>query len=212
MVNKLDEMAHRAIMSFRQHVNSIKKVDVRQDHWFDSAGDLIKEFGFTNYGSGEYGLVFSKPQLPYVVKLFMKDAAYLKWMDFCKQHSDNPYCPKIRGKVIRITDIFYVIRLEKLEPISTRSGWYDLSKILSEPEWALRTWDSRPSEVPQLKDPHLRQILMFFARNKKLLDIHSGNVMRRGDQVVIIDPFYNNFIDGKFQIDPDDLSELKSIL
>jgi len=154
--------------------------------------------GFKRVGSGKYASVFLHSKYPYALKIFMKDSAYLRWIDFAKKNQKNPFVPKIRGKVVKITPVIYAIRLEKLDRYSYGGG----KKFMSEyARWA-------KDKNYKSSDPDIQAVLEEFAKNKSLLDLHGENMMMRGNQLVIIDPYYNWFgrkEPGKYMIDPDDI-------
>lgn len=191
--SKLEESLRKPaeISRFRQAVSGIKNVDNRQHGWRGSAVELLEKYGFHPVGSGKYGEVFVNRSYPFVIKLFMKDTAYLLWLNFCKMHPNNPYCPKIRGKVVRLGDNFMAVRLEKLENGGNPDQIYNMA---------------------QRGDKDAIEIVNFLNKYQNLLDMHSGNVMMRGDQLVITDPFYNWFKDGKFTLDPNDISAFEAAI
>lgn len=191
--DKLEESLRKPaeINQFRQAISNIKSVDNRENQWRGSAVEFLGRYGFKPLGSGKYGAVFANRSYPFVIKVFMKDTAYLLWLNFCKMHPNNPYCPKIRGKVVRLGDNFMAVRLEKLEDGGNPDQIYNMA---------------------QRGDKNAIQVVEFLNKYQKLLDMHSGNVMMRGDQLVITDPFYNFYKDGKFTMDPDDLVAFENIV
>lgn len=182
----------REIGTFKDFVsNKYKEVDSRDSSWQFTLPSLMSKYGFRPINSGKYGYVFGNPSYPYIIKVFMKDTAYLRWLNFAKEHQDNPYVPKIRGKVGRLGSNFMFVRLEKLSGTGEESELYD---------------------AMDKGDHYAKQVVDFLEKNDHLLDMHGGNIMRRNNQLVIIDPFYNFFRSGKFSIDPNDVSDFKSIL
>lgn len=184
------------LKSFRQHVKDVTKVDARSKDWADTLPDLMAQHGFKLLGAGKYASVFGNPKYPYVIKVFMKDSAYLKWIQFALKNRNNPYVPKVKGKVVKISPVIYAIRLEKLEPGS-------LSGPFAE---AYSKWRRDPNFKSD--DKNIQDILDYFAKYKDLLDLHGENVMMRGNQLVVIDPFYNwfnkkNYMD--YTLDPNDI-------
>lgn len=186
-----------SIEKFKKSVKDIDSVDTRKSSWKTTLKSLMSDHGFKELGAGKYASVFGNPKYPFVIKVFMKDAAYFRWLDFCMKNRRNKYVPKIKGKLIKISEMFYAIRLEKLEPVA----WND--------EFFQKYSDWKHSGVdPDDKD--LRACFEYFEKNKRLLDIHGENVMARPNgQAVIVDPFYNWF--GKYgtgyTIDPDEISD-----
>lgn len=200
----LDELNKpKEIDQFRKKVAHIDKVDTRDPSWMDSLHNLMKRRGFDLLGSGKYASVYGNANYRYVIKVFMKDSAYLRWVRFAMENKDNPYVPKIRGKVIKITPLIYAIRLEKLQPAYSMSGPF---------ADAYYKWKKDRSYTSG--DPHIDEILEYFGANARLLDLHNENVMYRGSgankQLVIVDPFYNWFNKhrpGDYTIDPDDFDK-----
>jgi len=188
------------IAAYRKSVAGVTDVDSRDQSWNDTLTGHMKKFGFKKLGSGKYGSVFGNAKYPYVIKVFMKDAAYLRWLKFCMSNKNNPYIPAVRGKVIKITPTIYAVRLEKLTSGSFTGPFYD----------EYRKWVADNSFKSSNKD--IQDILDYFGKgdNKKLLDIHGDNVMKRGSQLVVIDPFYNwfgKYDSGKFTIDPNEVDD-----
>lgn len=189
--------APSAVISFRNFVKKYNEVDNRtKNEWGFTLDKLMEQYGFSMLGAGKYASVFGKPGYPYVIKVFMKDAAYLRWLNFCMQHPNNPYCPKVRGKVVRIDHNFMAIRLEKLKEYDGHDS----------PDAVLY----HASE--ELEEPNAKQVVDYLEGNYRLLDLHDGNFMLRPDgHLVVVDPFYNWYRSGIFSIDPHDLSDLKNL-
>lgn len=181
-----------ALKAFRKDVANFKNVDSRDKSWSENLPDYFAKYGFRMLGSGKYASVFGNDKYPFVIKVFMKDAAFLKWMKFCVQNKSNPYCPKFRGGIIKITDNFFAIRIEKLRRYS---GHFSLEDL----------------RVMAKSDSNAQVVLAELERNSALLDIHGDNVMERPNgELVIIDPYYNWFKSGSYTIDPNDF-DFKSL-
>lgn len=179
------------IGEFKTRMSPYKEVDSRNQKWKIGLNKAFEKYGFRPVGEGKYGSVFENPKYPFIVKVFMRDTAYLKWLNFAKANPDNPYVPRIKGKVIKVGDLFMAVRLERL----TKGGSFD--------------------DVYNAADggnKHASKVVDFIEANSKLMDLHDGNIMKRGSQLVIIDPFYNFYRGGALAIDPNDLSEFKNIL
>lgn len=188
----LSELSKPAeIAKFKGATASIQVVDAREQKWQMTLPELMNKFGFKLLGAGKYASVYGNDKYPYVIKVFMRDTAYLKWLAFAKQNQNNPWVPKIRGKVVRIGPTFMAVRLERLETGGKSSDLYDA--------------DARGEHDAVT-------VANFLESNAKLLDLHDGNVMKRGNQTVIVDPFYNFYRGGTFSIDPDDLSHYRDII
>lgn len=184
------------IHNFQKSVQEYDQFDHRNNEWIEKVKKILDCSSFYQVGIGKYGIVFSSNNYNYVLKIFMKDSAYLKWIKFCMDNKNNPYVPKIRGKVLKLTNFIYAIRLEKLTP----------TVAITEPfREEYYNWQNDNSYRSGDKD--IDAILDHFTKNKKLLDLHNENVMMRGKQMVIIDPYYNWFDKGSksYTIDPDDI-------
>lgn len=186
-----------AVGHLRTHVATVTKIDSRNGGWTTGVARILKPYGFHRVGSGKYGSVFVNPDYPYALKIFMKDSAYLRWIVFAKKNSSNPYVPQVRGKVVKITPVIYAIRIEKLSPVK--------HSAVNEFMAAYSAW-KRNGVAP--RDPALAAVFEDFKKNEKLLDIHGENLMMRGNQLVVIDPyynFYNKHVANDYTISPDDV-------
>lgn len=177
----------------------VKSVDTRDPSWMKSVVDVLGSHGFKKVGSGKYASVFINSKYKYALKVFMKDAAYQRWISFAIKNQGNRYVPKIRGRVVKITPMIYAIRMEKLKPYA--GGASDpfmkaYAKFRKDPSYRTGT------------DSDIDAVLGHFQDNKRLLDLHGENMMMRGTQLVIIDPYYNWFgrkAPGEYMIDPDEV-------
>ena len=179
----------------------VTSVDTRDNSWMRVLTDVLPKHGFNHVSRGRYASVFSNDKYPYVLKVFMKDSAYIRWIKFCMQNQGNKYVPKIKGKVVKITPMVYAIRLEKLDPTAS-SRPPSAANAAFYVEYS--NWQKDPSYVTE--DTDLQSVFELFQQNRNLLDMHGENFMNRGSQVVIIDPFYNWFNKDKhmdYSIDPD---------
>lgn len=184
------------IEKFKNDVKGIDKVDSRNQSWGDNLPDYFAKHGWKKLGSGKYASVFGSSKYPYIIKVFMKDAALLKWLQFAAKNQKNPYVPKLKGGIVRLSDTFFALRMEKLNPVSSSSyEEYNLA------------WSSYKKD-PDSVEADLRAVFDQFKQNKNLMDMHSENIMDRpGGTFVIIDPYYNWFNKSKpmaYTIDPDD--------
>jgi len=193
-INELNKP--RQLSGVKSDLSKIKNIDSRDTSWQSLLNQAFQEYGFNNSGTGKYGTVFINSSYPYAIKIFMRDTAYMRWLRFCMNNQQNPYVPKIRGKVSKLTSIFYAVRIEKLKPIRGMHDSVDqFATIISR-------WEDDNSY--RTNDENINSILDLFNKNSNIFDLHNENIMMRGDQVVIIDPFYNWFKPEKmdFSIDP----------
>jgi hypothetical protein len=178
----------------------------------------LKKLGIRRIGGGEYGLVFQHPTLPdVVVKLLVeKDPDYMSWVQFSQKHQDNPYVPKIfnvsqdknrfdpemfkRFGSSNLLDM-HLIFMEKLKPV-TMNEYKKFGTHLADLANGVARKDAfmwkhiRDTPIlwsllsKQKEDLALAEVAKFISDGHAgMLDVHEGNVMKRGAQVVIIDPF-----------------------
>lgn len=182
------------LAAFKKATAHIKNVDNREQEWSNTLLDIMDRYGWKPLGRGKYGVVFAKDNYPYIIKVFMKDTAYLKWLNFCKKNQDNPWLPMIKGKVVKVGTHFMAVRLEKLTPGGNTLDIY-------------RAADNF--------DNNARTVVKELKSNNNLLDLHDENIMKRKGQTVIIDPYYNFRKEsgpGGFTMDAEDVREFTNIL
>jgi len=184
------------LAKIKSRMADVKTVDSRDTSWRLPIEKFMKENGFSKLGSGKYASVFGNPNYNFVVKVFLKDAAFLRWYEFIKANQSNPYVPKIRGKIMKLSDLIFGMRIEKLTSFNGGGKFMD----------EYRKWKS--DNKYRSGDKNIDSILDHFDKNSKLLDLHGDNMMMRGKQDVVIDPYYNWFdvTTKKYTIDPDKIS------
>ena len=113
---------------------------VKKFHNMDSYefNQMLKdEYGIECIGGGTYGQIYTNKDWDYVVKVISgDDPFYLSFVDFVLKNPD-PHFPKIKRKPLNIhaflrrhpkaPNNFWVLKIEKLEPIKPRS---DLANFL----------------------------------------------------------------------------------
>ena len=162
--------------------------------WRDEIDQFMEKYGFKEVGSGAYATVFINDDYPFALKIFMKDSGYVEWLKFCKANQDNPFVPKVRGNLVKIYKTVYAVRMEKLKPIVLS----DFSKLIVDNELnnlyyknvLIKREKIQNNTIDLTGNKYIDSIIEIFKRNSKILDLHSGNMMKRDDgQIVIIDPF-----------------------
>lgn len=164
-------------------------------NWMHDLILFLQKYKFKPIGYGAAAGVFQSPNYPFVLKVFRKDDAYVKWAQFAISNQDNPYVPKIKGRVVKITDAFFAIRLEPLNPIDY-DNYHEIDDAIG-----FHMDYVYDGTTPETADPHLLKIAEFLVQYEKALDLHKGNYMQRPDgSPVVVDPLYNFFRQGKFAI------------
>ena len=201
----------KEIDNLRKSIDHVKTVDSRDQSWQSILPQFLQKYNFKLSGKGKYGSVFVHETYPYALKIFMKDAAYIKWLKFCRENQDNPFVPKMKGNIVKITDIIFAVRIEKLNPYhGARINDNDLNQTMLNilENFQYKIYKAKDAMPEPTGNKWIDDIINVFEQHENLLDIHSDNFMVRNDgQIVIIDPFYNWFDRNlnKYTIDPDDV-------
>ncbi len=156
--------------------------------------------GYSPLGKGAYGEVWYKEGSSYVLKLFTtEDTAYVDFLKLAKQHQDNPSFPKFFGKLIRINDSVYAVRMEKLTKYK-----YDPTLIYKYMRYRDDNYVRNEADATSLVAMEFADSMEFMEDHQDLqaacdliidnllpkyrLDIKQDNFMMRGGTIVITDP------------------------
>lgn len=170
-----------------------KPVYISLDEW-----ELImKQYGFKHLGSGNFGSVYERPGYPWVFKIFTYDKAYFNYLTYAMNHQGNPHIPKIKGKYIKINKNTYAVRIEKLTPISD-TAFRKISEILNKIDIIIHTDDKSNEDIAFIKNNYdLYELLMILYKTDTFSeygkDMHSSNIMMRGNTPVLVDPVIGNY-------------------
>lgn len=173
---------------------------------------LVSKEGIKLLGGGAFSQVFQHPTLKNVVtKVYTsRDTAYADYLAWCKDHQDNPYAPKIIDDVPYRNgqDAYHIVFMEKLKPIPNEYGY--IRKFIQ----IMKLNPDEDEELLDILDEAIKhqdmEVLKSFMRTcfkegrgdaklaeiwKKIIsygvgaiDLHHGNVMLRGAQLVFTDP------------------------
>lgn len=105
-------------------------------------------------------------------------------------HQGNPHLPKIKG-IIKINDDTYAVRMERLTPIprNAEPAMTLIRKIAD-----IDTYGDLSDEDAAWVEKTLPGVAAFFKSfplSDYEYDLHSQNLMMRGNTVVIVDPIYD---------------------
>lgn len=171
----------------------------------------LKKMGIKQLGSGRFADVFQHPTMPnVVVKLLTEnDRGYEAYVKFSQKNKNNKYVPRIL-QVVEADDAFdkkgqydmgnlRLIFMEKLEPIHYNKyidfGEHVLkcagieAKNMETSLMEISTWQKCAN---QKEDRDLAAVAKFIVKTQGgdiEIDIHDDNVMMRGSNPVITDPF-----------------------
>lgn len=155
--------------------------------------NILKTRGYTPLGNGAFGIAFKSPHLDYVIKIFKNDAAYLAFVEYCLTRS-SPHLPKFRGKPLSIDGEHFLVRMEMLTPYNQGNKLLlDISRMC---EFFENGGSPSTIKSPIDKNIYRKHKSLFdvcydlFKNTQYTYDIHEGNLMMRGDTIVIVDPYY----------------------
>lgn len=166
--------------------------------WKSSLSSMMRRHGFTILGAGINGAVYENPNYQYVIKVYRKDVGYDDWIQFALTNKHNSYVPKVRGKPIRLNDVFTAVRLEKLHEVDPVAANETISQIESIWSWRLHDGDSWKkfnrqgvSEAFPEIDLDIVDIAIYLYDWEGHTDLTVHNMMQRPNgELVIIDPLY----------------------
>jgi hypothetical protein len=159
--------------------------------------NYMTDHGFKYLGSGNFAGVYEHPNYPWIFKIFKDDPGYIHFFKYAKTNQHNENLPKIKGNLIKINDTTYVIRVEKLSPMSNtffNNEFNNVAPIFR--LFARRELHDLDQDYQQTmlkfkeKYPGIFTVLYDMAKSNYLLDLSSRNMMMRGDIPVITDPIF----------------------
>lgn len=186
----------------------------------------FKKSGGEILGEGTFGIVLTRPEWKFVLKIFVRDDAYLRFVRFAIKNPRKSYpkfydvprriktnissTPDDKGKT-RDIEALYVVRVEKLLPI-TSLEFSDIQYYLVNK--SSNSWSSYPpktmNELRRIERMYpgieeLNDDFIYVIRgitNKKNMDWKRENIMKReSGEFVLSDPFYDYDTSSMFQED-----------
>lgn len=165
--------------------------------------DIVYAHGWTLLGKGAEAAVAEHPQKGYVLKIWPINSLYTKFVRMVQKYP-NPHFPQFSKvmKPIPGTKFSYV-RMEKLVKVTQYDILVDMPEcfcaikdIYLQSNQALPYWiEANMADIrcPTLTPMAKQAVKLISAQMKKIgprLDLHPGNIMRRGHTWVITDPYY----------------------
>lgn len=173
-------------------INELARPETR-----DGAHHVLIDAGYRALGDGAFGVVYQKPGTSYVLKVFSAtDRAYLAFVKLVMDNP-NPHFPKFIGKIVKVTNDYYAIRMEPLQKWQSynetftrlirgyiETGAFPNPEIIPAAVKGQEYLDQHPEF--KVACDLIRGIAR--ANPNFKVDLHGENVMQRGDTLVIIDP------------------------
>jgi len=136
------------------------------------------------------------------LKIFQsRDKAYI---DFIKMVLANPniHFPKFRGRLIKINNFYYAVRMEKLKTTRSTKISGIIDEYLRYGRDMLEYGEERKKQIERYetyknilkyfeKEPELKKACDIIISNlfpKYYNDVHDSNIMKRGSTIVLTDP------------------------
>lgn len=181
---------------------TIERVKIKKSEYdcaYDAAIELIRAQGkYHKVGNGCYGDVFAAKGSDIVYKIgdATNNDGYLAYVNvLSKQRTHNKFTPKIYG--VRIYELnadekYFVVAMERLSEIKHYHyklvDWF-ASMFMNDKFFDIMLSRELGIRIPkQLKDLYLLMRKSYKSGCYIDWDLHEGNFMLRGDQIVIIDP------------------------
>jgi hypothetical protein len=166
--------------------------------------DELGKLGWAVAGNGFFATVFIHPSKDYVLKIFYKDSGYKVYAKIIAAYQHNPHVPQLRGKLHMLAKDVYVIRMERLQPLSREHD--PILKQYTPPypsDSSSYGWRFGGKAGPCVEDvfsddnrefladhwPDLYDLMNVISSKAPAWDdMHSLNVMKRGKILVVTDP------------------------
>jgi hypothetical protein len=160
----------------------------------DKAEWILVNAGYKQLGRGQNAAVFHAPVDSHVLKLFnSSDRAYIDFVKLATANP-NPHFPKFYGRIIQVTPGYFAVKTELLQPFT--GSLHEVDVIDWYIMWARDKIDGANASFGHYdqiaSQPDLKAacdlIAKFLAGTRYFCDVHSKNVMMRGETVVLSDP------------------------
>ncbi len=154
---------------------------------------MLKTHDFNMTYKGSHSRIYTNPKLDYIVKVFKNDPCYMKFISFALKNQNNPHLPKIKGKIIKLSDDISAVRIERLSLMKSeeyletgmRDFLFDLNDgILDGHNEAAEEFERSNSDFADTCYILYRQLA-----SPCEFDFGYDNIMKRGSTYVITDPF-----------------------
>ena len=178
--------------------------EITRPNSIENAEEVLKKAGYEKLGEGYYAAVYAKGDADHVLKLFsVRDTSYPNFVNMTIQNP-NIHFPKFKGKMMKVTNEYYAIRMEMLTRFGEATGDGPILEKIKNYIYGYATYGRSYSdnirgqqvikEIDQFEEmqPGIKKacelIADMIANGYVGLDLHAGNIMRRGNTIVFTDP------------------------
>lgn len=165
------------------------------------AEHVLKQAGYRMIGVGSFADVYAIPNENTVLKLFNNDDTAYQDFVYVTISNPNPHFPKFKGKMMKVTDAYSAIRMERLTPLpdNRETAYYakkisQYTKLMQNKAGRAANMDTeevmRDIDEIEQDQPGIKYACAIIGNNLKgeIIDIHNENIMMRGNVLVITDP------------------------
>ena len=152
----------------------------------------LTSMGLEQLGNGFCANVFQHPTMPTIAVKVVEatDKQFFRYMKWAKEHPWNPWVPQFYDS--QLIDVvnergYGIIFLERLERISETEYVEFMTEQLCCTSSRVSADSLREAEAKCHSDD-LRSLIHFLLVSAKSLDLHQGNFLKRGQQIVFVDP------------------------
>ena len=194
------ERAPRGLSALRKafidwHTNPGKFLDLTSIEPYSDGQVIVKcqsmetVCGIERIGSGAYSIVYAIDDKRVIKVVRGTDSGYARFIDAVRRNRNNPHLPKVYYSGVWAGKTIYILERLTERPETPMPGRYGDCKAN---EYFRAAITQRPSENPfiRLASRYLEQVanLLREINTRGGLDLHSANVMFRGDVPVVTDP------------------------
>ena len=191
---RINELTGIKQSSFKRAIDAAEPDEEFDDSNAGALSDAVNQLrlqGWRVIGKGYYAYVLKAPVKDYVIKLSYGDSGYQKFLKFIRSNPGNPHVPRIRGLGVKLSPDVYAIRMEQLIPITRTDPVLAQYIAPGLPVEFDSIWHEDNIDFLKASHPELYQTFVSLYRMDPDNDIDYTNVMRRGDTLVITDPFFS---------------------
>lgn len=142
-------------MNFKGFHNSRLKDNPKETYTFQDIQNNLANRGWSKFGSGAYANVFVKKDKDYVIKVYISDKGYDRYLEFLENNQDNPHAPKILKKLkfpSNNDDEVKMVVMERLVPVNRKDWRVRIADTLSDYMNDINPFGLEDEILDELKD------------------------------------------------------------